>query len=220
MPTQIANLFLLEDLEDIGKTSELAESDLEALRSIADWIKSYVLKPHMDLIGRDGPVCPFLPASVKRNALWLAPEHVFDGGTPIVERMNGYKRRLLEAEPTGGDGELQRDSGRLHRLAGQSCASRLRRGHPAACSSFVCRGWTPVWAVLRGQRGHGDLQLGLPAIRVARSVLFVRHGVIGDWKFFLENEDWLNLWARRYEEFGAQALAEELRRLPWRAAEC
>jgi hypothetical protein len=28
MPTQTTNLFLLEDLEDVGRTSELAESDL------------------------------------------------------------------------------------------------------------------------------------------------------------------------------------------------
>jgi hypothetical protein len=47
--------------------------------------------------------------------------------------------------------------------------------------------------------------------------LFVRHGVISDWKFFLDNEDWLNLWARRYGESAVQVLAEELRRLPWRA---
>lgn len=57
MPTQTTNLFLLEDLEDAGKTSELAESDLDALHAVADWIKSYVVKPHKEL-GRAGPVCP------------------------------------------------------------------------------------------------------------------------------------------------------------------
>jgi hypothetical protein len=41
--------------------------------------------------------------------------------------------------------------------------------------------------------------------------------VISDWKFLLDNEDWLKLWARRHGESGVQALAEELRRLPWRA---
>ena len=45
MPTQTTDLFLLEDLEDAGKTSELAESDLDALHAAADWIKSYVVKP-------------------------------------------------------------------------------------------------------------------------------------------------------------------------------
>jgi hypothetical protein len=47
--------------------------------------------------------------------------------------------------------------------------------------------------------------------------LFVRHGVVDDWKFFLDNDDWFALWARRYGESGSQALAEELRRLPWRS---
>ncbi len=46
--------------------------------------------------------------------------------------------------------------------------------------------------------------------------LFVRHGVISDWKFFLDNQDWLNHWAHRFGESAALALAEELRRLPWR----
>jgi hypothetical protein len=46
--------------------------------------------------------------------------------------------------------------------------------------------------------------------------LFVRHGVVGDWKFFLDDPEWLNRWARRSGEAGTQALAEELRRLPWR----
>ena len=44
----------------------------------------------------------------------------------------------------------------------------------------------------------------------------VRQGVIGDWKFFLDNGDLFNLWARRFGESAVHALAEELRRLPWR----
>jgi hypothetical protein len=47
--------------------------------------------------------------------------------------------------------------------------------------------------------------------------LLMRLAVISDWKFFLDNEEWLTLWARRYGESAVQALAEELRRLPWRA---
>ena len=42
--------------------------------------------------------------------------------------------------------------------------------------------------------------------------LFVRPRVISDWKFFLDNDEWLNLWVRRYGESAVQALAEELRR--------
>jgi hypothetical protein len=31
--------------------------------------------------------------------------------------------------------------------------------------------------------------------------LLVRHGVLSDWKFFLDNEDWLGVWERRFGEF-------------------
>ncbi len=75
MPTQTTNLFLLEDLEDAGKTSELAESDLDALHAVADWIKSYVVKPHKDL-GRAGPVCPFVPGASGRAGCRRAHERL------------------------------------------------------------------------------------------------------------------------------------------------
>jgi len=48
-------------------------------------------------------------------------------------------------------------------------------------------------------------------------LLLMRRAVISDWKFFLNNEDWLRLWARRYGESAVEALADELRRLPWQA---
>jgi len=47
--------------------------------------------------------------------------------------------------------------------------------------------------------------------------LLMRRAVISDWKFFLNNEDLLRLWARRYGEPAVEALADELRRLPWQA---
>ena len=119
MPTQTTNLFLLEDLEDVGRTSELAESDLDALHAVADWIKTYVVKPHADL-GRAGPVCPFVPGALERNSSFRP----FQSPVPF---------------------------------------------------------------------------------------LFVRQGVISDWKFFLDKEDWLDLWARRFGEPAVHALADQLR---------
>ena len=68
MPARLTDLFLLEDLEDASRTGELADSDLEALQAVADWIKSYVVRPHKDL-GRAGPVCPFVPGSLERKTL-------------------------------------------------------------------------------------------------------------------------------------------------------
>src|ERR1700752_24282 len=101
--TQTTNLFLLEDLEDAGRTRTLAEGDLDALQTIADWIKTFVVKPHKDL-GRAGTVCPFVPGSLERKTLWLAPEQIADRDVPeVAELMNGYKRLLLDTRPTDGD---------------------------------------------------------------------------------------------------------------------
>jgi hypothetical protein len=71
MSAQTANLFLLEDLEDVSRTRELAESDLDALRAVADWLKTFVARPHKDL-GRAGAVCPFVPGALDvRRFGWL-----------------------------------------------------------------------------------------------------------------------------------------------------
>ena len=103
MPTQVNSLFLLEDLEDVGKTSELAEADLEALQAVADWLETFVVKPHKDL-GRAGTVCPFVPGSLERKTLWLAPEQIADrDAREVVELMSGYKKLLLDTRPTEGD---------------------------------------------------------------------------------------------------------------------
>jgi hypothetical protein len=39
----------------------------------------------------------------------------------------------------------------------------------------------------------------------------MRRAVVSDWKFFLNNEDWLRRWAHRYGESAVVALADELR---------
>lgn len=54
MPAHTANLFLLQDLEDSGRTRQLADSGLNALRTVADWLKTFVVRPNEHL-GRAGP---------------------------------------------------------------------------------------------------------------------------------------------------------------------
>src|SRR5262245_49302518 len=103
MPATTTHLFLLEDLEDSRRTGQLADSDLTALQAVADWIKTFVLKPNKDL-GRAGTVCPFLPRSVDQKTLWLAPEQIANQPAPdVIQLMEGYKRLLLRAQPSEGD---------------------------------------------------------------------------------------------------------------------
>jgi hypothetical protein len=216
MPTQ--TLFLLDDLEDIGRTSELAESDLKALRAVADWIKTFVVKPHKDL-GRAGTVCPFVPVSLERKTLWLVPEQIADRDVPeVVELMSGYKKLLLDTRPTEGADviynvivvvftDLSAD-----RAQGVFAEVLQHLALPSYLEDEILFG--PYY---EGNNGTAVYNSSFRPFQSPVPFLFVRHGVISDWKFFLDDEEWLNLWARRYGESGTQALAEELRRLPWRA---
>jgi Domain of unknown function (DUF6875) len=220
MPAQTTNLYLLEELEDVSRTKELAESDREALQAVADWIKTFVVKPHKDL-GRAGTVCPFVPGSLERKTLWLAPERIADWDVPeVVELMRGYKKLLLDIRPTDGDdlvynvivvvfSDLPADRA-------QSVFDDVLRD--LAVRSYVEDGilFGPYY---EGNEGTALYNSSFRPFQSPVPFLFVRHGVTGDWKFFLDDEEWLNLWAHRYGESGAQALAEELRRTNWRLIE-
>lgn len=119
------NLFLLDELEDSDRTSDLGDRDLSALRAVSDWIESYVIRPNQD-IGRPGTVCPYLPGSLERSVLWLAPEQIDDrNAAEVVELMNGYKRWLLNTRPTEGDDVIYDVIAVVFSFAAGSCPARL-----------------------------------------------------------------------------------------------
>ena len=216
MAAQTTNLFLLEDLKDSSKTRDLADSDLSALRAIADWIKTFVVKPHKDL-GRPGTICPFVPGSLERKVLWLAPEQIADRGEPdVIELVSGYKRLFLETQPTGGD---DADYKVIVVVFTDLPADRAQGVFDDVLEHVA----VPSYAddgILFGPYYDGNEATAIynSSFRPFQSpvpFLFVRPGVISDWKFFLDNDELLDLWARRFGESAVQALAEELRRLPW-----
>jgi hypothetical protein len=149
----------------------------------------------------------------------MAAERVADGcGSEVVERMKGYKRRLLEAEPSDGDDvnynvivvvftDLPAD--RAQDVFGDVLEE-------LAVSSYVEDGllFGPYY---KGNETTAIYNTRFRPFESPVPFLFVRHGVLSDWKFFLDDEEWLSLWAHRHGESAVQALAEELRRLPWRA---
>jgi hypothetical protein len=217
MPATTTNLFLLQDLENVSRAGELAESDLEALRAVAEWIQAFVVKPHKDL-GRAGTVCPFVPRSVERKVLWLAPEQIADrDGPDVVELVRGYTRLFRETQPTGGDDadykvivvvftDLPAD-----RAKGVFEDVLQHLAVPSYADDGILFG--PYY---EGNEGTAIYNSRFRPFQSPVPFLFVRPGVISDWKFFLDNDEWLNLWARRYGESAVQALAEELRRTNWR----
>ena len=217
MTTQTTNLFLLEDLEDTGRTSELAERELEGLQAIAGWIKTFVVKPHEDL-GRAGTVCPFVPTSLERKTLWLAPEQIADRDVPdVVELMSSYKRLLLDTPPPDGGDVIYNVIVVVFADLPADRAKGIFDGvqEQLAVPSYVEDGilFGPYY---EGNEGTALYNSSFRPFQSPVPFLFVRHGVTSDWKFFLDDEEWFGLWAHRHGETGTHALADALRRLPWR----
>jgi Domain of unknown function (DUF6875) len=220
MPTTTTNLFLLQDLEDVSSTRELAESDLKALHTVADWIKTFVARPNKDL-GRAGPVCPFVPGAWERKTLWLAPEQIANRSVlDVVQLVNGYKSLLLRAHPIEGDDANYKA---IVVVFTDVSADRAKDSMDEVLQHLAESSYVEDGVVLGGfhERNEGTA-LYNPSFRPFTSpvpFLLMRLTVISDWKFFLDNEDWLNKWAHRFGESAVQALAEELRRTNWRRLE-
>jgi hypothetical protein len=218
MSTPTTDLLLLDDLEQDGRAGALADRDREALQATADWIRSFVLEPHPE-IGRPGPVCPYLPTSVERQELWLAAEHVGDGDvSDVVEIVNGYKRRLLDAGTEPDDDANLRVITVVFTDLPAERASDVFDGvmQQISVPSYVEDGiiFGPYYD---GNQATAVYNNGFRPFESPVPFLFVRHTVVGDWKFFLDQPEWFGHWAHRFGEKGTHALAEELRRLPWNA---
>ena len=136
----------------------------------------------------------------------------------VVELIKGYQGLFKDASPTYGDDATFKsfvvvftDLSPSH--AGEFFDAVLEH---LAMPSYVSDGFV-TGAFHERNTGTAVYNASFRPFTSPVPFLLMRHAVVTDWKFFLDNDEWLNLWARRYGGSGAQALAEELRRLPWRA---
>lgn len=214
--SQTGNLFLIGDLQDASRTRSLAQSDLTALRAVADWTKNFVIRPSENL-GRPGPVCPFTPVAIEHKALWLAPERS-DGRSKleVTELIKGYQRLLLSNPPAEGDGAKNKSIVIVFTDLAATRAKDFIGGalEPIAISSYVDKGLV-MGPFFEGNDGTAIYNPNFRPFQSPVPLLLMRRAVISDWKFFLNNKDWLRLWGRRYGEAAVEALADELRGLPW-----
>ena len=212
------NLFLIKDIEGARDTSSLAESDLDALRSVAGWVRTFVIQPHQDL-GRPGPVCPFTPVAIEHDALWLAPERSAGRSTSdLIQLIQGYQRRLLGAPPLGGIGG---DHKSIVIVFPDLQAGDAKAFFEGALQQIGLSSYADLGLVMgpfyEGNDGTAIYNANFRPFVSPVPFLLMRRAVVSDWKFFLNNEDLFELWARRYGESGTRILAEEIRRLPWNA---
>src|SRR5262245_17396087 len=196
---QTTNLFLLEELEEVSRTRNLAESDRNALRAVADWTKTFVVRPHRDL-GRAGPVCPFVPVALERKTLWLAPERSAGRSAPdVIQLIVGYKRLLLAAKPVDGDDASYKSIIVVFTDLPAAQAKDFFGGilEQIGVASYVDDGLVmgPFY------EGNDGTALYNPNFRPFASpvpFLLMRRAVISDCQFLLINEEWLQRVAGRY----------------------
>jgi hypothetical protein len=218
MPAQTTDLFLLEDLEDDNRTRSLAESDRNALHAVADWINTFVATPNEDL-GRAGTVCPFVPGALAAKTLWLAPEQIADWSVQdVVELMNGYRRLFLRTQPLEGDAANSKAIVVVFTdLSADRAKDFLHGVHQQLEVSWYVEDGLVLGEFYQGNESPAIYNSNFRPFTPPVPFLLLRQTVITDWKFFLDNDEWLNFWARRFAQSAVQALAEELRRMPWRA---
>jgi len=212
------NLFLFEELEDISRTSKLADRDRDALRAVADWTRTFFARPHKDL-GRAGPVCPFVPVALGHKTLWLAAERsARRSASNVIELVEAYKRWLLGAQPVDGD---DANSKSIVLVFSDLPAAQAKDFFSGVLQQIGVPSYADDGLVMGPfYEGNDGTAVYNPNFRPFTSpvpFLLMRRAVISDWKFFLNNEEWLGFWARRYGESAVKALADELFRLPWRA---
>ena len=212
-----ANLFLIEDLEDADRTRDLAESDRNALRAVADWTRRFVVQPHPDL-GRPGPVCPFTPLAIEQKTLWLAAERSAGRSTPeVIQLIKGYQQMLLANPPVDGDAASNKS---IVAVFTDLPAPQAKDFFGGVLQQIGVRSYENDGLVMgpfyEGNEGTAIYNPNFRPFTSPVPLLLMRRAVISDWKFFLKDETWLGLWARRYGEAAVEALADELRRLPWR----
>jgi len=177
-----------------------------------------VVKPHKDL-GRAGPVCPFVPVALERKTLWLAAEQSAGRkATDVIQLIDSYKRLLMTARPVEGEDANNKS---IVVVFTDVPAAQAKDFFSGVLQQIAVRSYADDGLVMGPfYEGNDGTALYNPNFRPFTSpvpFLLLRRAVISDWKFFLNNEDLLRLWARRYGESAVGALADELRRLPWQA---
>lgn len=221
MPAQTGGLFLVQDLQDSNKIRDLADDELNAMRTIADWIKAYVVMPHKDL-GRGGPVCPFVGKAMEHNTLWLAAEQIADrGATDVVQLVNDYKERLLRAEPVQGDAiAFKAIVVALTGVSAERASDILSDAlSPQLLNTSYAQDGVVIGQFHERNEGTAIYNPDFHPFRSPVPFVLLRHAHVTDWKFFIDDEEWLGVWAGRFPGTAVPALAGELRRTNWRHLE-
>lgn len=102
--TRMKALLSFTQIEKAVATS----TELAGLAALVSWITDFVALPHED-VGRQGPVCPFMPRALNSNSLLFAdvPTKNLKQGE-LQTLVKSYAETFLTTEPTRGKARLNK----------------------------------------------------------------------------------------------------------------
>ncbi|WP_373862461.1 DUF6875 domain-containing protein [Nocardia acidivorans] len=180
-------------LGDAGSTCPAARSTVAAFRS---WADSFLTRPS-DELGRDGPVCPYVRPSMRRDLLWLAQ-------VPAAEPRPLWVRAIIEDAlevyselPTGNGSSTSVLRGLITVFQNLADYSLIDEIHAEFKTKFVERG------AMLGQFYPGCDQPGLwnkefRPLDAPMPMLVVRSMMTTDFPFLLDKPEWMNAYVRKF----------------------
>ena len=94
----------LIEASDLAKDPlpDILNGNLHHVHTIMTWAREYLCHPHPDL-GRDGPVCPFVPYSLVHELFFVAIQHGQDlTQDDVYNTVMKYRDWFLEMDPRDG----------------------------------------------------------------------------------------------------------------------
>ena len=92
----------------VARGALMRASDVErtlpgsALATIVDWVRTFLARPHAE-VGRSGPVCPFTPAALALDTIWLTQVEDSDPEPArLIEVVSRYRDLFFQIEPREG----------------------------------------------------------------------------------------------------------------------
>jgi hypothetical protein len=145
------------DFETDSESIEgLSPLELSAFKTIVDWTRAFLCRPHGDL-GREGPVCPFTQPSLTQRHFWLA---ALTGEDVDQERAGNaierYRSWFLELEPKSGPQAILKTILVIFaELSHEKARHQIENLHKRLKPDFVRRG------IMLGQFYQGCPETGL-----------------------------------------------------------
>lgn len=90
------------------ETAVSSSNDFAGHKALVSWITDFVAMPHKD-VGRQGPVCPFMPRALNSDSLLFADVQTKDLEQDKLESLvKSFADTFLNTEPTRGKARLNK----------------------------------------------------------------------------------------------------------------